>query len=211
MLSRIFYLGISEWTSPFCRRELEGLSVTLLPIILFVLGVIILIWAMRMGNSSPKSSQETLTILQGLAGLKKEVNKLQRGIREVESQLGDHELRLIRNENVQADLRSEVNAQKISINQLPLAQPLFQPQPQALNAYNNPYIQSSGLGELYPKNERKSQEETPTQVLPEKYQWVLELYNQGWSVAEIAGHLSISRDAVNMVLRTAPIGKELEL
>lgn len=49
---------------------------TLLPILLFVLGVICLIWAMRMGNSSGKSSPEILTILQGLAGVKKKSAKL---------------------------------------------------------------------------------------------------------------------------------------
>ena len=202
---------------------------TLLPILLFILGVIILIWAMKMGNSSAKSSQETLTILQGLAGLKKEISKVQRGLREVESQLGDHELRLIRNESVQADLCSEVNAQKININQLNSStqnsftmsptQSQVMTQPQASNSYNNTSAHTnipSQPGSFFQAdhhlgNEQNMEEEPPAQALPEKYQWVLELYNQGWSVAEIAGHLSISRDAVNMVLRTAPIGKGLEL
>lgn len=209
---------------------------TLLPILLFILGVLCLIWAMRMGNSTTKSSQEILTILQGLAGVKKEISQVHKGLREVKAQIGDHELRLIRNENVQADLRSEVNVQKININQLTsspmniFAQPQPQPhlqsqhqphsQTQTSSPYSSHFTHSNAIvdppqhknlqANTYSFNERQLQEESPIQSLPEKYQWVLELYHQGWSVAEIAGHLAISRDAVNMVLRTAPKGKGLE-
>lgn len=207
---------------------------TLLPVLLFILGVLCLLWAMKMGNSTTKLSQEILTILQGLAGVKKEISNVQKGLREVKAQIGDHELRLIRNENVQADLRSEVNAQKINISQLsslPLntfaqAQPQLHPQPHSQTQTQSPYSShlthnNALLGNppqlpkhfqpnTYSNNERQIQEEAPAQALPEKYQWVLELYHQGWSVAEIAGHLAISRDAVNMVLRTAPKGKGLE-
>ncbi|AGA68083.1 RNA polymerase sigma factor, sigma-70 family [Desulfitobacterium dichloroeliminans LMG P-21439] len=178
---------------------------TLLPILLFVLGVICLIWAMRMGNSSGKSSPEILTILQGLAGVKKEISQAQRSLREVESQLGDHELRLMRNENVQADLRTEVNAQKINISNL-AAQPSPLTQEYSLQRGNRPQTTTPFCGVI----EQPSKEELAPQVLPEKYQWVVELHQQGWSVADIAGHLAISRDAVNMVLRTASKGKGLE-
>ena len=58
---------------------------TLLPVLLFILGVLCLIWAMRMGNTSGKTSPEILTILQGLAGVKKEISKVQKGLREVET------------------------------------------------------------------------------------------------------------------------------
>lgn len=190
---------------------------SLLPILLFILGLICLIWAMKMGNSSGKSSPEILTILQGLAGVKKEVSQVQKGLREVKAQLGDHELRLISNENVQADLRSEVNAQKISLSQLTSSNMNTCVQNQT--KYNNTYTYPNHLANNFfdtaintsTKNLNPSPHPNPPQVLPEKYQWVLELYNQGWSEAEIAGHLAISRDAVNMVLRTAPQGKGLEL
>ncbi|SHN49890.1 sigma-70 family RNA polymerase sigma factor [Desulfitobacterium chlororespirans] len=203
---------------------------TLLPVLLFILGVICLIWAMRMGNSSGRTSPEILTILQGVAGVKKEISKVQKGLREIETQLGDHELRLFRNENVQADLRTEVNAQKININQLTssavntFAQPQMKSQPhlsanpqnssqgtnQGVNPYHRLYDNSSALTQAPLETfDRYTEVESPSPMLPEKYQWVLELDQQGWSVAEIAGHLAISRDAVNMVLRTALKGKGL--
>ncbi|AFL99077.1 RNA polymerase sigma factor, sigma-70 family [Desulfitobacterium dehalogenans ATCC 51507] len=215
---------------------------TLLPVLLFISGVLCLIWAVRMGNSSGKTSPEILTILQGLAGVKKEISKVQKGLREVETQLGDHELRLFRNENVQEDLRTEVNTQKVSINRLTTLakdafaqaepQPQMNPQPyfsanplnsaQGVNPYHRLYDNSnaptdSPLETLaqttkfpqYSPSFLSVEEESPSPMLPEKYQWVLELDQQGWSVAEIAGHLAISRDAVTMVLRTAPQGKGL--
>lgn len=202
---------------------------TLLPVLLFILGVLCLIWAMRMGNTSGKTSPEILTILQGLAGVKKEISKVQKGLREVETQLGDHELRLFRNENVQADLRTEVNAQKININQLTSSavntfaqpQPQMKPQPylsanplnssQGTNPYHRLYDNGNTLSDSPLESlDRYTEAESLSPMLPEKYQWVLELDQQGWSVAEIAGHLAISRDAVNMVLRTALKGKGLK-
>lgn len=153
---------------------------SLLPIVLFVLGVIFLSWALRMGNSST-TSPEIIAALKGIAGVKRELSQVQKGIREVEAQMGDHELRLLRNENVQAEILSELNNPQIS------------PRPQS-QAMSQP-TSITTLG-----NHQK------TQVLPEKYRWVLELNDQGWSVAEIAGHLAISRDAVNMVLRTSQKG-----
>lgn len=119
--------------------------------------------------------------------------------------MGDHELRLMRNENVQADLRTEVNAQKINISNL-AAQPSPLTQEYSLQRGNRPQTTTPFCGVI----EQPSKEELAPQVLPEKYQWVVELHQQGWSVADIAGHLAISRDAVNMVLRTASKGKGLE-
>lgn len=185
---------------------------SLLPIVLFVLGVVFLIGALRMGNSNT-TSPEIIAILKGLAGVKRELSQVQKGLREVEAEMGDHELRLLRNENVQAELRSELQAQTQSSN---------------LDDSNNPnnlnnssnssiyYSQTSHRPQLQPISQSTPQSTLTstmtqgnyqkTQVLPEKYRWVLELNDQGWSVAEIAGHLAISRDAVNMVLRTSQKG-----
>jgi len=150
-----------------------------------------------MGDSS-KSNQEILTILQGLAGMKKEISKLQKDMREVERQLGDHELRIMRNEHVQDELRSEVKDQRLLIDQMSRSvkkanEPLKPQSPNPPQSSFSPHLHF------------------PNYHYPEKSQRVLELYQKGWSVAEIAGHLSISRDAVEMVLRTFTPGKELEL
>lgn len=160
---------------------------SLLPILLFVLGVIFLIWALKMGNSSNTTSPEIIAALKGIAGVKRELSQLQKGIRELEAQMGDHELRLFRNENVQAEIRSSMNYTQAS----------SKAQSQLIS---QPTSQLASTPTITQGNHQK------TQVLPEKYRWVLELNDQGWSVAEIAGHLAISRDAVNMVLRTSQRG-----
>jgi len=178
-----------------------------LPIVLFALGVVFLIWALRMGNSNT-TSPEIIAALKGLAGVKRELSQVQKGLREAEAQMGDHELRLFRNENVQAEIRSALQDQT---------------QAQSSNSDNSSnsndssnssiyYSQTSHRPQLQPTSKSTLTSTTTqgnyhkTQVLPEKYRWVLELNDQGWSVAEIAGHLAISRDAVNMVLRTSQKG-----
>lgn len=174
---------------------------SLLPIVLFVLGVGFLIWALRMGNSNI-TSPEIIAILKGLAGVKRELSQVQKGLREAEAEMGDHELRLLRNENVQAEIRSELQAQNAKEDNPSLQSRNYsqmsakaQPQSSPQSTFHAPSMTNITLG-----NQQK------TQVLPEKYRWVLELNDQGWSVAEIAGHLAISRDAVNMVLRTSQKG-----
>lgn len=184
---------------------------SLLPIVLFALGVVFLILAFRMGNSNA-TSPEILATLKGLAGVKRELSQLQKGLREAEAQMGDHELRLIRNENVQAELRSSLQIQA----QAQISNPDNSSNPnnssifESLTSYKShsqpfqPVAQSTS--QSIPTSSASLGNYSKTQVLPEKYRWVLELHDQGWSVAEIAGHLAISRDAVNMVLRTSQKG-----
>lgn len=177
---------------------------SLLPIVLFALGVVFLIWALRMGNSNT-TSPEIIAALKGLAGVKRELSQVQKGLREAEAEMGDHELRLLRNENVQAEIRSALQTQ---------AQSYSDNSNNPNNSSNSSiyYSQTSHRPQLQPISQPTLTSTTTqgnfhkTQVLPEKYRWVLELNDQGWSVAEIAGHLAISRDAVNMVLRTSQKG-----
>lgn len=184
---------------------------SLLPIVLFSLGVVFLFLAFRMGNSNA-TSPEILATLKGLAGVKRELSQLQKGLREAEAQMGDHELRLMRNENVQVELRSAIQTQaqeRISnpdnsknSNNSSILDSLasYKPQSQPFHPMAQPTSPSNSTSSVSLGNYPKSQ------VLPEKYRWVLELHDQGWSVAEIAGHLAVSRDAVNMVLRTSQKG-----
>jgi ATP/maltotriose-dependent transcriptional regulator MalT len=158
---------------------------SLLPIVLFILGVAVLIGALKMGNPTGTTSPEMLATLKGLAGVKRELNHVQRGLREAEARMEDHELRILRGENSDAEIRIAL--------QSPKSQPPQQPQQtQGTPQHQGLYTDEGFLSK--------------PQVLPEKYRWVLELSNQGWSVAEIAGHLAISQDAVHMVLKTSQRG-----
>ncbi|NMA68427.1 MAG: sigma-70 family RNA polymerase sigma factor [Desulfitobacterium sp.] len=185
----------------------------LLPLLLFICGCICLYWAFKMGNPSGKSSPETLTILQGVAKVKKEVSQGQKSLREVQSQLGDHELRLYRMENVQEDLRGELaNLKKESFLQME-----SDPSPQLTPSMNQRRdLQRMDFQRITPQREfinegshyMEEENLSTGQPLPEKYRKALELSQLGWSLAEIAGHLGVSQDAVSMVLRTAAVGKE---
>lgn len=161
---------------------------TLLPMVLFILGIIVLILAWKMGNYANSRSPEIIATLKGLAGVKRELSQVQRGIREAEARMEDHELRILRNENAQADLLSVIKASNTEV------------------ASEVKEIRDSFLAKnREPINPGNVDVSTP-RALPGKYRWVLELHDQGWSVTEIAGHLAISKDAVNMVLSTSQRG-----
>lgn len=191
----------------------------LLPLLLFIFGCISFVWAFKIGNTSGKSSPETLTILQGLAGVKKEVSQGQKSLREVQTQLGDHELRLYRIENVQEDLRGELEELKKTAHYQAVNNSSFQPQVDS-TSYPQSYMNSISYSPTQPQPQPQPQPQltdprsffdkpdlNPGQPLPEKYRKVLELSQFGWSVSEIAGHMGVSQDAVSMVLRTASVGK----
>jgi hypothetical protein len=222
------------------------MPVSLLPIVLFALGIASIVWALRIENSN-KPSQEMLATLKGVANVKREVSQLQKGLRAVEAQAGDHELRLIRNESIQDELRSAVETQRAqldSANRSTKAGISNQTGSMANvnNVGNISNVSDLGNGRNVSNVSRVSNisnMHTPgdlsdkkgdgssvftkagsnrypnlgnqenAQVLPDKYRWALELSEQGWTVAEIAGHLGISRDAVNMILSTAQRGGEL--
>lgn len=160
---------------------------SLLPFILFTLGVIVLIGAWKTESSANSKSPEIIAILKGLAGVKRELGQVQRGIREAEARMEDHELRILRNENAQAELQSII---QVHITEEPS---------QGREIHDSSYEKNQATFDSgYVNN--------PLRALPEKYRWVLELHNQGWTVAEISGHLGISKDAVNMVLSTSQRG-----
>jgi hypothetical protein len=176
---------------------------SLLPIVLFILGVLVFIWAWKMGNSSSSTSPEIIATLKGLAGVKRELSQVQREIRDTEARMEDHELRILRNENTQAEIQSIIQTRSLKTGSESNL---------GANHYEDPNLNfSTSLGNSISTDNNLFQQfevmENPKpQVLPEKYRWVLELHTYGWSVAEIAGHLAISQDAVNMVLRTSEKG-----
>lgn len=157
----------------------------ILPIILFLLGVVFLLLGWRW-QSSP--SQEAMTALKGLAYLKREIIRVQ-------DQVHVHVLEDKVEKTKQIELR-EIELKELKIREHELKET-------ELKGKNNLYVlnakdqgvSSGGAG--------------PQRIISPKYQEVLELAAQGQRIPEIAQRLLLSQDAVRMVLQTQPKGEIL--
>lgn len=181
-----------------------GSSMSFLPVILFTLGVIVLIGAWRLGNPS-RTSPELLAALKGIAGVKRDIGYIRAELQETEFRLEDHERRIeerkLEERNVvltsesrkefEQDLSNRIREQVQEVQKV-------QEAPLISVLDHTPESASEAVTERTRRSNPRS--------LSEKYLWVLELHQQGWSTLEIAGHLAISQDAVNMVLKTYPRG-----
>lgn len=186
-----------------------------LPVLLFALGIIVLIIAWQLGN--PRStSPELLAALKGIAGVKRDIGYIRSELQETGARLEEQEGRI-----------EERKTLGLKVEQQPdqFWQPNQALQSELLKALEQNVVQEPipNLSEDVTKNVAKDvakevgleqafvEEKAHTlrsapQVLSDKYRGVIELHNQGWSTLEIAGHLAISQDAVNMVLKTYPRG-----
>lgn len=155
----------------------------ILPVVLFFLGVVFLLLGWRWQS---KPSEEAMTALKGLAYLKREILRVQ-------DQVQEHVLE-------EEMLRTNQN----EIKEVELMEP---------NKAVDCLVESRETGKLFmltPHDPRESSggDEPRRNILP-KYQEVLELAAQGQRVQEIAQRLSLSQDAVRMVLRTQAKGGTL--
>lgn len=192
---------------------------SLMPVVLFLLGVIILIGAWRLGNPS-NTSPELIAALKGVAGVKREISYLRTELQETETRIEEHEKliqeREILNQRTAELVRTENEDIKETIRNIKTQEYM---QDQALS----PWAEERHIQPYEVKAEKEVQEEVDKKVeiesenvlksnprvFPDKYRWVIELHEQGWSTLEIAGHLAISQDAVNMVLKTYPRGGQI--
>ncbi|ODA42161.1 response regulator transcription factor [Desulfosporosinus sp. BG] len=153
----------------------------ILPIVLFLLGVIFLLLGWRWQGSP---SEEAMSALKGLAYLKREILMVQDQVHVLEEKLQ----RTNQNELKEVDLNETDEA-------------------------TNKASEGKGKSKLYRLNAKEQREscsesEQQRHISP-KYQEVLELAANGQRIHEIAQHLSLSQDAVRMVLRTQPKGGTL--
>jgi len=167
----------------------------LLSLVLFILGVLFLILGWRW--QTPQSqSPEILAALRGIANVKREVSDLKKSI-----------------DTLKADLSSGFNKTNNKTNFDDFLDYYKEAQEQYNPQISFEYFDRDsrkGPEILKHKDEGISESETwnplPQGSLSPKYKLVLELAKQGFSVADIASHLAISQDAVNMVLRTRQRG-----
>ncbi|WP_434510578.1 DUF6115 domain-containing protein [Desulfitobacterium sp. AusDCA] len=186
-----------------------------MPMVLFLLGVIILIGAWRLGNPS-NTSPELIAALKGVAGVKREISYIRTELRETEARIEEHE-KLIQEREVlnqkTAELVQTENEQiKETITNIK-TQEYMQKQsfaPWVEERQVQPYeLQVEKDAEKEAEVESENPPKSNPRVFPDKYRWVIELHEQGWSTLEIAGHLAISQDAVNMILKTYPRGGQI--
>lgn len=189
-----------------------------LPVVLFTLGIIVLIIAWRLGNP-PNTSPELLAALKGIAGVKREIGYIHSELEETGARLENHEKQLqerkalglkteeppVMNLYDQDQDRDQDQVRNQDQNQKPVMLPDQEQQLELLKILQQKAKQPM---ENSVNNDVYIQDSAP-QVFSEKYRKVIALYEQGWSTLEIAGHLAISQDAVNMVLRTYPRGGQL--
>ncbi|TGE33147.1 DNA-binding response regulator [Desulfosporosinus sp. Sb-LF] len=159
----------------------------LLPIILVIVGIICLFLGWRWQDPP---NEETITALKGLAYLKRE-------ILQVQDQVHGLDQKLQRTKQVEEAAPKETEGNEKN-NKLYV----LNAKDQVLRTYNqtqpNPKPQSEST-QPQPKLQHQSN-------MSPKYQEVLVLAERGQSIPEIAHHLSLSQDAVTMVLQMQPKG-----
>lgn len=145
--------------------------------ILLILGIIFLFLGWRWRNPP---DTDIIAALKGLAMLKKEMKDLKEDVKYIDAKVDQTVAILLEEKNPYTPV-SEQNDQSAEI---------IEPKeniPERASRSKNQFFKISNN----------------ITVLPEKYREVLDLAEQGLSVAEIADRLSISQDAVTMVLSTS--------
>lgn len=188
-----------------------------MPVVLFILGIIVLIGAWRLGNPS-NTSPELIAALKGVAGVKREISYIRTELKETEARMEEHERLIQEQESLRQTAVEDVRFENNTIKEAEAKEIM---QEQSFNPKNRerydliPEFQAEVEAETETETDEDVDEEktysskaTP-RFFSDKYRWVIELHEQGWSVLEISGHLAISQDAVNMVLNTYPRGVRL--
>jgi len=147
---------------------------TSLSIVLFILGMAFLVLGWRW--QSPQDA-DLLTALKGLVHLKREVESIQDNLRALESKV-EHIEHIPENAQDASGTLQEIVSAVLQATQV------------------------DGPGRKGMEAEKTPRAEPEPQALPEKYLRVLKLAESGFSPKEIARELSLSQDAVGLVLRT---------
>ncbi len=169
-------------------NEWEGIEVTVLPVLLFIAGIVFLLLGWRWQNPP---STEVLTAMKGLAHLKREINRLEEDLTTLDEKIDNKEQGLTaespewrRMETKLLEIVRENQVQEINGQALKLT-----------NSENT--------------NDENNCDENNWSTLPEKYRKVLEFAQYNFTVSEISKQLGISQDAVTMVLRTYQRGGKM--
>lgn len=162
----------------------------ILPIFLFILGVIFLFLGWRW--QSP-SNEEAMTALKGLAYLKSEILRVQDQVHVLEDKID----RAKQIELKEVERRETECKEKCKLYSLNLKD----------QRENNGRVEIMHLGEEPVNQSSTDSMPQPQPELSPKYQEVLELAENGQLIPEISQRLRLSQDAVRMVLRTHQKGE----
>lgn len=182
-----------------------------MPVVLFTLGIIVLIGAWRLGNPS-NTSPELIAALKGVAGVKREISYIRTELKETEARMEEHEKLIQEQESLRQTAVEDVRFVNNTIKETEVKKIM---QEQSFNPKNKerydliPEFQVEAETEEDVDEEKTYSSKATPRDFPDKYRWVIELHEQGWSVLEISSHLAISQDAVNIVLNTYPRGVRL--
>lgn len=163
-----------------------------LPVILFLCGVGFLFLGWRWQNTP---DEETMTALKGLAYLKKEIERVQDQVLELEEKL------LEAGENKLSEDRPKELLVKGNSPEETQSEPK-EFESRQISLIKNTTLDGLNSGEKFKRN---AGAERNSQLLP-KYREVLELAAGGEGIPDIAQRLLLSQDAVSMILRMQPNG-----
>jgi len=172
-------------THPVDKKE-RGSFVGYLPIVLFLLGSVFLFLGWRW-QSPP--NEEAMTALKGLGYLKREIIRVQDQV-------------LILEEKLQTVQQTELKESALKVERGEVEQ----------RGVEHRKIECKDKSKLYQLKTKETKdsisggEAEPQRNISPKYQEVLDLAAKGHLVPEIAQHLSLSQDAVMMVLQMQPKG-----
>lgn len=181
---------------------------TLLTIILFLLGIGILILGWRW--QSPQDT-ELLAALKGLVHLKRELEKVEGNLQALEGRVERLPVTTQESDKFLKDLVSEA---VMALQSTELLEPVISGSPAGetgVKKTNTGFAAEQDfrpwpLEEVGIASAIESNEGIRDNALPEKYLKVLEMADAGLTLKEIARELSLSQDAVGLVLRTYPRG-----
>lgn len=176
---------------------------SILPIILFLLGVMFLFLGWRSQNPP---NEEVMTALRGLAYLKREIHRVEDQVHKIDENMESTKQLQLREIELREIALQETERRERELKQMELREAALKEKGKLYSLNAKEHKERSGVSDL-----KSWLKETTPQTLVNtssqhkvspKYQQVLELAEQGYQIAEIAQRLLLSQDAVNMVLRT---------
>ena len=189
---------------------------TVLPVLLFIAGIIFLLLGWRWQNPP---STEILTAMKGLAHLKREINRLEEDLNTLDDKIDNKEQGLTaespewrrmetklleiskpRDVDLLPEIAKLLRENKIEENR-DVNKTARDPR---LSAYcNKDTVVAERDGQAFNlMNSGNINNENNWATMPEKYRKVLELAQYNFTVSEISKKFGMSQDTVTMVLRT---------
>lgn len=188
----------------------------ILPIILFLLGVVFLFLGWRWQGQGLAKDQDK-TVLKGMALLRREIINLRDQVNLLDGEVQqiktmdtsgkkgqkESEPEETRFKDIKTEFNESIEVEVGKREELDL-------KARKEVEFNPLGLKAADLKKLDPSNDKEQKErshkDTPTHNISAKYKQVLELAASGQRVPEIAQNLCLSQDAVQMVLKTQPKG-----